>query len=249
MAILTSQEEFKMGLRKISVVLFLMTVSSASAKYKSAIDAMGGVDLKVSEDATLHFRGGAGFNHQLEQNDVYVFKYAEKGWTSKTGSAGLEVELGKVGKLEVSTGGELLILTRKMNDTTAKHDYFEIRPSGLLNLTLPFGGIFKAQHFMRGERRIFRQPGEAYTKFRYSSESRLSTDNVLPLHTGLFLLYRGFSQDASTSLSQWGGGITMEPVENISIEAGYSMLWKPEIRSSTVYPFSLSITYSFDFTK
>jgi hypothetical protein len=41
----------------------------------------------------------------------------------------------------------------------------------------------------------------------------------------------------------------MEPVKNLLIEGGYSMLWKPEKIHSNIFPISLGIFYTLDFSR
>jgi len=237
---------------KFAILAVFSFFSAALAADDLSIQPLAGLNFKITDDFSFGAWGSMHSGPFLDQVEVLRLPFIDKGnWMVAPCFA---VKLGNLDKIELTGGGELIILSRKINkDSLDAADYFEVRPTGFISLSRPFGGIFNAQFVNRFERRIFRAPmisGTAITRLRYISRLRLAINPFSPLKVSPYVLYEGYLQNlANNHLSGSGFGIALAPAGGLSLDIAYRVRWMPDGQNLAEQQVGIEARYTFDFTK
>jgi hypothetical protein len=233
-----------------------------------------GLNFKVADDFTF---GGWATMHSgplLDQAEVLEIPFIDKGFTNWMAAPCFSVKLGNLDKIELAGGAELIIFSRQIGKDSLRKldkdslnasdmkilnapDYFEIRPTGIITLSCPFGGMFNIQLVNRFERRIFRAPIQitgngdgGLTRLRYISRVRLAVNPFSPLKASPYVLYEGYVQNlALNHLSGSGIGIALAPAAGLSLDISYRVRWMPDGLNLSEQQLGVDARYTFDFTK
>lgn len=141
-------------------------------------------------------------------------------------------------------------------------DHHEIIPRTGIKVSLPLGPVLILEFRNWFERRLLliEKSASEYSKmqgqhqgWRWRPQLKMQTTELIPFKLVPYVYYEGYDfkgQGETTMeqdyISEFSLGVTLEPIQHLSVKLGERYLWKPQVKKSPMHNIALDLFYTFD---